>query len=205
MIPRVRAVALAAVLVLASACGLRFPPPGGAPEQDLVAATAARDLPRIRQLLAAGANPNGMIKYQDINRSAWEYALRQARTKNPDTIEIVKAMLKAGANPASVWGGPESRRVGSRREENPIDIAMFNPDPDVIRALMEAGLNPAFAGSALVTAVEQQNVEIVHILVEHGVDVNVHPGANTPLLAAVETRNRALMTYLEEHGAREKP
>jgi len=35
--------------------------------------------------------------------------------------------------------------------------------------------------------------------------VNCHPGANTPLTAAIETRNVALMTYLEEHGAREKP
>jgi hypothetical protein len=34
---------------------------------------------------------------------------------------------------------------------------------------------------------------------------NCHPSANTPLVAAIETRNVALMTYREEHGAREKP
>jgi hypothetical protein len=28
---------------------------------------------------------------------------------------------------------------------------------------------------------------------------------NTPLVAAIESRNVALMTCLEEHGAREKP
>lgn len=54
-------------------------------------------------------------------------------------------------------------------------------------------------------AVENGQTEIVHILVEAGVDVNCHPSANTPLVAAIEARNVAIMTYLEEHGAREKP
>ena len=54
-------------------------------------------------------------------------------------------------------------------------------------------------------AIETGQTEIVHILVEAGVDVNSHLTANTPLVAAIEARNVALMTYLEEHGAREKP
>ena len=45
----------------------------------------------------------------------------------------------------------------------------------------------------------------MHALVEAGVDVNCQPTAVTPLVAAIEARNVALMTYLEEHGAREKP
>jgi hypothetical protein len=36
-------------------------------------------------------------------------------------------------------------------------------------------------------------------------NVNSQPGANTPLVAAIEAQNVALMTYLEPHGAREKP
>lgn len=35
-------------------------------------------------------------------------------------------------------------------------------------------------------------------------NVNSQPGANTPLVA-IEARNVALITYLEPHGAREKP
>ena len=66
-------------------------------------------------------------------------------------------------------------------------------------------INPRSGGLALVDAVEAQNVEIVHALVEAGVDVNSQPGPGTPLVAAIEARNVALMTYLEEHGAREKP
>jgi hypothetical protein len=67
--------------------------------------------------------------------------------------------------------------------ELPVQIVMMNPNVEVIRALFDA----------------------VHLLVERGVDVNSPSGAITPLLAAIEARNVALMTYLEEHGAREKP
>jgi ankyrin repeat protein len=56
-----------------------------------------------------------------------------------------------------------------------------------------------------VGAIESDQVEIAHILVEAGVDVNCRTGANTPLVAAIEARDAALMSYLEEHGAREKP
>jgi len=43
------------------------------------------------------------------------------------------------------------------------------------------------------------------VLVEGGVDVNSEATAITPLVAAIEARNVPLMTYLEEHGARENP
>lgn len=59
--------------------------------------------------------------------------------------------------------------------------------------------------TALVMAIESGQTQIAHLLVEAGVDVNCHPGANTPLLAAIEARDEAMMVYLEEHGAREKP
>jgi hypothetical protein len=70
---------------------------------------------------------------------------------------------------------------------------------------MRAGLDPALATLELEQAVEAGEEEIVHILVESGVNVNSQPTAITPLVAAIQTRNVALMTYLEEHGAREKP
>jgi hypothetical protein len=53
--------------------------------------------------------------------------------------------------------------------------------------------------------VENGQVELVHVLVEAGVDVNTQATAITPLVAAIERRDVALMTYLEDHGAREKP
>ena len=69
---------------------------------------------------------------------------------------------------------------------------------------MAAGLSPRRAETDLLLAVENGQSEIVHLLVEAGVDVNCHR-ASTPLVAAIDARNLALMIYLEEHGAREKP
>ncbi len=199
-------VVIGTIVLAAAACGrLEKPPRGGAPEQQLVAATAAKDVARVKQLLASGANPNAMITYEGASHSAWEYALKQVRPKQPATIELVKVLLASGAKPDSAWGGDVVRGIGREREELPIMLAMLHPDAEVVRAIVDAGMNPLYGRTALVMAVEEGDTEIVHILVEHGVDVNCHPGANTPLLAAIETRNFPLMTYLEEHGAREKP
>ena len=88
--------------------------------------------------------------------------------------------------------------------DNPIHVAT-SANADVVHALVAAGFNPRYGQVALVSAVEAQDSDTVHVLVEAGVDVNCQPGANTPLVAAIEARNVTLMTYVEAHGAREKP
>src|SRR5262245_46241068 len=199
------AIALGA-LALTLACGRPYRPPrGGEPELKLVTATARADIPAVAQLLAAGANPNAMVTYEGASHSAWEWSLKQVRPKKPDTIELVKVLLKAGANPNRAWGGGIANGIAREGEQPPIDLAMLHPVPDVVRAILDAGMDPSYGGNALVMAVEEEDVEIVHLLVEHRVDVNTHHGAITPLLAAIDARNVALMTYLEDHGAREKP
>jgi len=195
-----------ACALAAAACGrIEKPPRGGAPEQELVAATAAKDIPRVRRLLASGANPNAMITFEGASHSAWEYALKQVRSKQPETVELVKVLLKSGANPNSAWGGGISQGIAREGEQPPILLAMLHPLPDVVRAIVDAGMNPKYGQTALVMAIEQGEIEIAHILVDHGVDVNCHPGANTPLLAAIEARDFPLIVFLEQHGAREKP
>ena len=82
---------------------------------------------------------------------------------------------------------------------------MRNPVPEAVRALVAAGRNPPGGQGALVRAVETGDDEIARILVEGGVDVNGDSGPLTPLVAAIEARNVAMMNYLEQHGAREKP
>ena len=198
-------VSLTFVLTLAACGRVVVPPRGGDPELQLVTATARTDIAAVTRLLAAGANPNAMVTFEGASHSAWEYALKQVRPKNPQTIELVKVLLKNGANPDTAWGGGISRGIAREGDSIPIDLAMLHPDAAVVRAMLEAGMNPKYGESALVMAVEEEQIEIVHLLVEHGVNVNNHHGANTPLLAAIEARNYALMTYLEEHGAREKP
>jgi ankyrin repeat protein len=190
----------------ALACGrVVTPPRGGEPELKLVTATARVDLAAVQQLLAGGANPNAMVTYEGASHSAWEWALKQVRSKKPETIELVKVLLTSGADPNTAWGGGIANGIAREGDTPPIMLAMLHPDAEVVGAILDAGMRPGNGETALVMAVEEEDVDIVHLLVEHGVNVNCHPGANTPLTAAVDARNYALMTYLEEHGAREKP
>jgi ankyrin repeat protein len=201
-----RALAVACAVVAVAACGQPTSPPyGGDKEIALTAATAARDVAKVKALLAAGANPNPMVRHEGLYQSAWYIALNDVRPSRPESIALVKAMLGGGANPEAAWGSGVARGITRTSDQPPIMIAMLHPEPEVVRALISAGLKPQHAQTALVMAIETGESEIAHLLVEAGVDVNCHPGANTPLVAAIETRNVALMNYLEEHGAREKP
>ncbi len=213
------AIVAACVFALAS-CGVRRAPDGGEPEQQLAAATTAGDVAKVSQLLLSGADPNKIVRVGGDRQSPWFLALSQIRPGRPALVEIVKLMLKSGADPNEVWGtriaiGPRQSvwrrfwsqggtRLAGFRSDNPIHVATY-ATADVVRALVAAGFDPRYGESALVGAVESEDSEMVHTLVEAGVDVNCRPGANTPLVAAIEARNVALMTYLEEHGAREKP
>ena len=68
---------------------------------------------------------------------------------------------------------PEAAELLRRRvigSDNPIHVATY-ATADVVRALVAAGFNPLYGESALVGAVESEDSEIVHTLVEGGVDV----------------------------------
>jgi hypothetical protein len=146
-----------------------------------------------------------MVTHEGLYQSAWRIALEQIRPRHPELVEIVKLMLKSRANPEWAWGEQVSRGITRRYPAEPMMVAMLHPEPDVVRALLDAGLDRRHGQTALVMAIESGETEIAHILVDAGVNVNCHPGANTPLVAAIEARDEAMMTYLEEHGAREKP
>ena len=93
-------------------------------------------------------------------------------------------------------------------QNNPLEAdaehGVQNRSIDEIARRTVGGDAPALDDHHALKQAEGQ-IEIVHLLVEAGTDVNCHPGANTPLVAAIEARNVALMNYLEERGAREKP
>jgi ankyrin repeat protein len=181
---------------------------GGEAEQRLASATAAGDLDHVKQALASGANPNWMVPYEGHDQSPWKLAVLRARPDQKGSTEIVRAMLAAHADPEVAFGDEPSRMGPNTYTTQPLEPileAVSHSSADVVRALLDAGLDRRKGQLALVLAVEQGETEIVHVLVDAGVNVNCHPTANTPLTAAIETRNVALMTYLEDHGAREKP
>jgi hypothetical protein len=207
----VRASLLAAAVLLAStACnGPNDNAHRGGPAEDtLMAATVAADVDGVKRALAAGADPNKMALVEGHYQSPWKIALRRLRPERPAFTAIVEAMLAAHADPAVAWGEGPSRAGGySSQSTTPVFEAQASDAAAAVKALLAAGLDPygRAAETALVLACEGRQHEIVHVLVEAGVRVNPTQTGSTPLVAAIERRDVALMTYLEEHGAREKP
>jgi len=203
-----------------AACGGRIEKPsyGGDPEKQLVAATVAVDVEKVRGLLAAGADPNKMVSFNGSSQSAWHLALDQLKPRRADMIELVRLMLKSGARSDIAWGTGirqvtehpsaweqlrKPRQKGSG-DEDPLWMAVQHDSPEAVRSLLDAGYNAHHSGTALVNAIEGGQIEIARMLIDAGADVNWN-APPTPLVAAIELRDEALMTYLEQHGAREKP
>ena len=188
---------------------------GGPNEEALVAATLAHDAGKVQQLLTAGADPNKAVTHAGQNQSAWSLALERFNPKQDRQaqIDIVQAMLKSGADPDSAWGTnggdvPQTLSSVGRRSFStrfPIDLAMYAGDPAVVGAILRTKPQAAGGAAALAVAIERRQNDVAHLLVEAGIDVNSNYGALTPLLAAIEARDEAMVTYLEQHGARERP
>lgn len=208
------AIVVATSLTVASCAGA---PRGGAAETQLTAATQAADVAKVKALLASGADPNTVVDVAGNPQSAWYLALEQLRPSKPATAEIVLAMIGAGANPRTAWGTNGGRpregfwetffsghRVGGTSDESPLVLAMAHPVPAVITAIVAAGFDRRDGPRALIDAVELNEADIVHLLVEHGVDVNAQSGGRSPFGTAIAARNVVLTTYLEEHGATER-
>jgi hypothetical protein len=87
---------------------------GGEREGALAAATSAHDVTKVRELLASGANPDALVPGEGPYHSPWELALKQVRPGRTETIDIVKAMLKAGASPHAAWGESFVRGLNRR-------------------------------------------------------------------------------------------
>lgn len=200
-----RRFAVAVVAIVTASCIHR--PYGAEKESALIAATAAHDVAKVQTLLDSGANPNAMVKFEKgLYQSSWRQVLQQLRPKHPEDVAIIKAMLKAGADPAVAYGEGEALNVTHMHDDEPLTIVMMNPNADVVRALLDTGHATGSRQIALVNAIQAGDLDIVRMLVEAGADVNSDRGSRiTPLIAAIEARDMKIMTYLEAKGARERP
>lgn len=151
----------------------------------------------VRLLLANGANPNGRAspycRLGDLNRTA----LEEAVSNDPINVEIVYALIEAGAN---VEGSSMSNEFW------PLGRAATKGDLRVVQMLLDAGadLNVPAAESqptALQAAVERGNIRLVRYLLQRGADVNAPPakryGATALQRAAIIGHLRIFMILLE--------
>lgn len=133
-------------------------------DEQLIAAIVAKDLRRVEELLAAGANPNArqgaQTAYQLVPHGAYE---------------IKCALIEAGADDpelrhALVWA------IGTGRVE-------------AVRVLISKGSDvnlSTYSGSPIQVAARGGHTEIVELLIEAGADVDSGSSISTPLLDAIE-------------------
>jgi ankyrin repeat protein len=116
-------------------------------------------------------------------------------------LEIVKLLLERGCNPNIYI---------SYGSNTPLGFSAENGHLDVMMALLEGGADPSYQGegwfgtSPLFTAVVENQLEAVKLLVEAGADINSHNGllGATPLHAAQHLqRDPEIRQYLIEHRA----
>jgi ankyrin repeat protein len=149
-------------------------------DEQLLAAIEARDIKRVKVLLAAGANPNAKTNDQ----TAYQLA-----KYGPDEIKC--SLIEAGAEDPSlrhslVWA------VGTGRVET-------------VKTLIQKGADVNMAsvglGSPLLEAARKGNPEIVDLLIAAGADVDDGNSISTPLLSAIEQGHFDIALKLIAAGA----
>jgi len=64
---------------------------GGEPERQLVEATVANDVARVKQLLASGADPNKMAPHEGHQQSSWKLDVNTPRAASTPLAAAITA------------------------------------------------------------------------------------------------------------------
>ena len=173
-------------------------PPMGS--EALFAAIENDDVEMVRLLVEAGADVNAAEGF------GGNTPLHEAVEKG-DT-EIVKILVAAGAD-VEAEGFMSRTPLSLAAEEGATEIIqiLLGPGPDAGTSAddedKEAASAPPMGSEALFTAIENDDVEMVRLLVEAGADVNAAEGfgGNTPLHEAVEKGDAEIVKILVAAGA----
>jgi len=115
-----------------------------------------------------------------------------------DDVELVKALLAAGANPKA------ATREGSI---TPLSMACTNGSAAVIEALLKGGADAneknANGTTALMTAASSGSVDALRVLLDHGADIQAKESAHgqTALMFAAALDRTAAVKFLLSRGA----
>ena len=161
--------------------------------QDLFDAALSGDLPKVQDLVEAGADPNVNTRYSLFGETV---LMRVVSVRNPN-LDVVRCLVEAGANIDAVSDLGHTALMSA--------VCEINPSSAVVRYLVEKGANvkaaSEWSGTVLEMAVtgRNPNLNIVRCLVEAGANVNaVDRYDYTVLKRAVygKNQNLAVIAYI---------
>lgn len=158
-----------------------------------------------------------------VDRRNMETAPNFPWTMTDDPLPLIKQLLDAGADPNHIINDTPKAlmREGAPRIVFATSLmrAAFSGDPELVQLLLDYGADPfirssddetalgAAAGTGFIYGFHKERPlserrEVIKILVEQGLDVNWHDDYGiTPLMAAANLGDVAIIQYLVEQGA----
>ncbi len=153
----------------------------------LVEAACHGEIPKIDALVKQGANVNA-TGYRDMSVLAWTMACRNHRG--------AERLLELGANP--------NFKMKGVADISPMWLSAYVSDPRWLPMMLAHGGNPNIRSgyrTALMLAIEHDRMQNIHLLLEHGADVNEHDsGGNSAATDAAELDKFDVVEMLLKHG-----
>jgi len=155
----------------------------------LVDAACHGDIPKIDALVKQGANVNA-TGYRDMSVLSWTMACRSHRG--------AERLLELGANP--------NFKMKGVADISPMWLAAYVSDPQWLPMMLAHGGDPNIKAAggfelALSAAIEQDRMQNVKLLLEHGADVNErYDGSSTAAMDAAVLDKFDVVEMLLRHG-----
>jgi ankyrin repeat protein len=155
----------------------------------LVEAACHGDIPKIDALVKQGANVNA-TGYRDMSVLSWTMACRSHRG--------AERLLELGANP--------NFKMKGVADISPMWLAAYVSDPRWLPMMLAHGGDPNIKAAggfelALSAAIEQDRMQNVKLLLEHGADVNErYDGSRTAAMDAALLAKFDVVEMLLKHG-----
>jgi len=145
----------------------------------LLGAIKKEDAAAFKKHLAACADVNGQDKFGRLPLSC---AIESG------SVEFVERLLDAGADPARA---------------DALEYSVQRGEKEILRVLLERGVETNPSGSTLRTACAMGNADVVKMLLNVGSDPNAttEPGADTPLMMAAQALSPEIIQALIDKGA----
>jgi len=166
--------------------------------EELIEAVSDQNIENLKKAIDQGADINFEYSYKTLNGGVQKFTALSMAADSGDA-KLVEFLLKNGANVNGPSGFPNL----------PIYNAIFNNYYEIVKLIIDAGVNPNYAwegkngGTLLTNAAQFGNFDVVKVLLNKGADVNyTGNGDYTALYRTLIYNKLDFVPYLLDHGAK---